>query len=106
MLSSYKIFIAMALLFILSATASVIPQRDSLLPRDDTVGSQHESIASTDKSARRTCPDQCPMNYEPVCAKNDCGEYMTFSNACMLGVHNCKNKHDQYTVLSNGECLH
>ncbi|KAF9425559.1 hypothetical protein BGZ94_007429 [Podila epigama] len=54
-------------------------------------------------TAAAKCPDACPFIYDPICASSKTGT-QTFSNACVLNAHNCKNPTDLFSVLSKGEC--
>jgi len=46
------------------------------------------------------CDSSCTMDYTPVCAGSP---PQTFSNACALDIHNCKNK-AAFQIIKHGEC--
>ncbi|KAG0287638.1 hypothetical protein BGZ97_007039 [Linnemannia gamsii] len=54
-----------------------------------------------------TCDIMCAMVHQPVCAsstKDGKTTKQTFSNACLLRVHNCQNPDDLFTVFSESAC--
>ncbi|KAF4518467.1 hypothetical protein B566_EDAN002123 [Ephemera danica] len=49
------------------------------------------------------CPSVCTAQYQPICGRNSAGETKTFSNPCILEVHNCNQQAD-FAKIRNGEC--
>ncbi|KAF9145990.1 hypothetical protein BGX30_005459 [Mortierella sp. GBA39] len=52
-----------------------------------------------------TCDIMCAMVEDPVCATSKDGKTrQTFSNSCLLRVHNCQNPDDLFSVVSETAC--
>ncbi|KAF9298530.1 hypothetical protein BGZ88_006188 [Linnemannia elongata] len=52
-----------------------------------------------------TCDIMCAMIEDPVCAASKDGKTRkTFSNSCLLRVHNCQNPDDLFNVVSETAC--
>ncbi|KAF8948251.1 hypothetical protein BGZ47_005885 [Haplosporangium gracile] len=52
-----------------------------------------------------TCDIMCAMVEDPVCAISKDGKTkQTFSNACLLRVHNCQSPNDLFSAVSEGAC--
>ncbi|KAF9546165.1 hypothetical protein EC957_010151 [Mortierella hygrophila] len=63
-----------------------------------------ESVANAACSAVPSCPDACPTDYHPVCAKLEFGNSKTFSNECELKAFNCMNPKAAFIIFSEGAC--
>ncbi|KAG0290852.1 hypothetical protein BGZ96_005718 [Linnemannia gamsii] len=54
-----------------------------------------------------TCDIMCAMIHQPICAtstKDGKTTKQTFSNSCLLRVHNCQNPDDLFNVFSESAC--
>ncbi|KAF9152448.1 hypothetical protein BG015_005244 [Linnemannia schmuckeri] len=50
------------------------------------------------------CPDVCAAVYQPICAQNLSGDFITFGNSCELNKYTCHNPDAQLTVAYKGAC--
>ncbi|OAQ29492.1 hypothetical protein K457DRAFT_137954 [Linnemannia elongata AG-77] len=50
------------------------------------------------------CDFMCLMVEDPVCATSKDGKTQTFSNACLLDVHNCQNPTAAFKLIANAAC--
>ncbi|KAF9101228.1 hypothetical protein BGX29_005864 [Mortierella sp. GBA35] len=55
-------------------------------------------------AAAPACRVNCPLVYEPLCAKLTNGELLTFGNSCELSLFKCHNPAAAFTV-SEGPCM-
>ncbi|KAF9908110.1 hypothetical protein EC991_010238 [Linnemannia zychae] len=51
-----------------------------------------------------TCDFMCTMDENPVCGKTKDGKTSTFSNSCILALHNCQNPTSQFELIANTAC--
>ncbi|KAG0378234.1 hypothetical protein BGX24_004418 [Mortierella sp. AD032] len=51
-----------------------------------------------------TCDFMCTMDDNPVCGKTKDGKTSTFSNSCILALHNCQHPTDQFELIANTAC--
>ncbi|KAG0267333.1 hypothetical protein BGZ95_002866 [Linnemannia exigua] len=50
------------------------------------------------------CDFMCTMDDKPVCGKAKDGKTSTFSNSCILALHNCQHPTDQFELIANNAC--
>jgi hypothetical protein len=56
----------------------------------------------TEQNDQPSCPQFCPMIYDPVCVVR-CGEFSTFSNECVFRAETCPET-DEYTIVAMEPC--
>ncbi|KAF8948253.1 Serine protease inhibitor Kazal-type 5 [Haplosporangium gracile] len=69
-----------------------------------TVAASVAVLSAMAAPAASKCPDVCAAVYQPICAQNLSGDFITFGSPCELNKYTCRNSDAQLTVAYKGAC--
>lgn len=62
-----------------------------------------KNIATILGQGSNFCSNECPPNWDPICAQNSQGAEQEFANRCVMDVHNCQHNMD-FEKIHIGSC--